>query len=95
MKIIFLLLAMSVTVTINARQAERVMNLADPLVQDKKRIPTKKLNLRLDTIITGLEVPWGMVFLPNGDMLVNERNGACLFQCRRSREAGNCPKFVK
>ena len=27
-------------------------------VQDKKRIPTEKLNLRLDTIITGFEVPW-------------------------------------
>jgi glucose/arabinose dehydrogenase len=42
---------------------------------DTKRIPTEKLNIRLDTIFTGLNSPWGMVFLPNGDMLVNDREG--------------------
>jgi glucose/arabinose dehydrogenase len=29
----------------------------------------------VDTIVTGLKVPWGMDFLPNGDILISERGG--------------------
>jgi len=29
----------------------------------------------LDTVVSGLEVPWGMAFLPNGDLLISERRG--------------------
>jgi glucose/arabinose dehydrogenase len=29
----------------------------------------------IDTIVSGLDVPWGMAFLPNGDMLISERAG--------------------
>ena len=31
--------------------------------------------LRLDTVATGMEIPWGMTFLPGGDMLITNRNG--------------------
>jgi aldose sugar dehydrogenase len=39
---------------------------------------TELVNLRPDTIITGLKIPWGLAFLPGGDMLVNEKDGRML-----------------
>lgn len=30
---------------------------------------------RIDTVVSGLKVPWGMTFLPNGDLLISEREG--------------------
>jgi len=38
--------------------------------------PSEGLTVVLDTVATGVEVPWGMTFLPKGDLLITDRNGA-------------------
>ncbi len=37
--------------------------------------PQGQVNVRVEEVVTGLEVPWGIAFLPDGDMLVTERAG--------------------
>jgi glucose/arabinose dehydrogenase len=34
-----------------------------------------QVNVRVEEVVSGLDVPWGIGFLPNGDMLVSERSG--------------------
>jgi len=36
---------------------------------------SQKLSFTVDTVVSGLDVPWGLEFLPNGDMLISERSG--------------------
>ncbi|MFC0772386.1 PQQ-dependent sugar dehydrogenase [Terrimonas alba] len=45
-------------------------------------------DIRLDTVVAGLKVPWGMAFLPDGEMLVTERSGK-LYRLTRSRDLQN------
>ena len=36
------------------------------------------LKFKVDTVVSGLDVPWGLEFLPNGDLLISERKGELL-----------------
>ncbi len=59
--------------TLDLGQQEKLNKLGD-----KNYYQTELLKIKPDTIITGLKVPWGMAFLPDGDILVNEREGKML-----------------
>jgi glucose/arabinose dehydrogenase len=37
--------------------------------------PDGSVPIRVETVVSGLEVPWGIAFLPGGDLLVTERPG--------------------
>ncbi len=54
-----------------------------------------KLTVKLDTIATGLNVVWGMAFLPDGSLLVTERGGK-LFKVknRKNTEVKGVPDVL-
>ncbi len=52
--------------------------------------PQGSVDIRVEEVVTGLEVPWGIAFLPEGDMLVTERSG----QVRLVREGKLQPSAV-
>ena len=41
-------------------------------------IQSEEQKFRLDTVVTSLSIPWGMTFLPDGTMLITERDGQLL-----------------
>ncbi len=36
---------------------------------------TEELIIKLDTVVSGMESPWGLTFLPNNEMLITEKSG--------------------
>jgi glucose/arabinose dehydrogenase len=46
-----------------------------PLGDGPWQFSTEKENIRVSVVTKGLDHPWGMAFLPNGDVLVTERPG--------------------
>lgn len=43
--------------------------------QDGTTFQSEGMTLKLEKIADGLDSPWGMAFLPGGDMLITDRNG--------------------
>ncbi|WP_423128699.1 PQQ-dependent sugar dehydrogenase [Gaoshiqia sp. Z1-71] len=46
-----------------------------PALSANDRVESEVQNFLVDTVVSGLGVPWGMEFLPNGDLLISERSG--------------------
>lgn len=42
---------------------------------DVTKIDKSNTNYYVETVVSGLDVPWGLEFLPNGDLLISERSG--------------------
>jgi aldose sugar dehydrogenase len=38
-------------------------------------IESEKQKFKIDTLVQGIKIPWGMAFLPDGDILITERSG--------------------
>ncbi|MCX2739919.1 PQQ-dependent sugar dehydrogenase [Pontibacter anaerobius] len=57
---------------------------------------SEDLNFRLDTVVTGLDVPWGMAFLPQGEMLITDRSGVLyrFTQKKQLQEITGGPKVL-
>lgn len=50
-------------------------SLLKPAVTPGGIVESESQRFVVDTVVTGLKVPWGLAFLPNGDMLISERSG--------------------
>lgn len=58
---------------------EGIMNVDQYNFDEKKNsggtFASEEFTIQLDTIATGLERPWGITFLKNGNILIGDRNG--------------------
>ena len=46
-----------------------------PKANDDKKIGFAESDLKVDTVASGLTMPWATAFLPGGELLVTERGG--------------------
>lgn len=49
--------------------------LATPVLAAEREIETEKVKITVETVAEGLEHPWALAFLPDGNFLVTERPG--------------------
>ena len=52
-----------------------VLTMVSPALSQSQVIRSRQADFGVVTVVEGLETPWSMAWLPNGDMLVTERAG--------------------
>lgn len=55
--------------------AAAVLSMVAAIAAADQRFESERHDFRVTTVVEGLDHPWGMVFLPGGDMLITERGG--------------------
>lgn len=56
---------------------------------------SEKLTVKLDTIATGIDVTWGMAFLPDGGILATERSGKMyIIKNKKKQEVAGIPDVL-
>ena len=50
-------------------------SILQPAVTPGGVIESEVQRFVVDTVVSGLKIPWGLAFLPNGDLLISERSG--------------------
>jgi glucose/arabinose dehydrogenase len=64
--------------------------------QSENGYESEKLNYTLEPVVTGLGIPWGMVFLPDGSILISEKSGKLIHLKDGSQtEIKNVPEVYK
>ncbi|WP_372773332.1 PQQ-dependent sugar dehydrogenase [Mangrovibacterium sp.] len=66
-----------------------------PALSGNNKVETEVQDFVVDTVVSGLNVPWGMAFLPTGDLLISERSGQLLrFTNNELQEISGLPDIM-
>ena len=61
--------------------------------KDDVALKTEPQTYKVEEIVKGLTIPWGMTWLPDGSMLITEKNGRLIhFKNGKKNEIANVPK---
>jgi glucose/arabinose dehydrogenase len=62
---------------LNDNQVQQLVNYIKKYDYTDNQLPTpaQDRDYTVETVVDGLEIPWGMAFLPDGDMLIAEKKG--------------------
>ncbi|MCU4173739.1 PQQ-dependent sugar dehydrogenase [Carboxylicivirga sp. N1Y90] len=71
-------------------------NTNTDIASESELIKSEEQNFKIETIVDGLDIPWGLEFLPDGSLLISERNGDLLILTPEGQltKVGNVPKVL-